>query len=167
MRISKPDEVDKPIPYTILKVLGCSDQAVGFTLISQQGEVGKRRYCNKVLVHECATVDIPEGMDLDGVEFLATSDPTYQFFEFYKVSEGTADIDPTVELERNDDGAVTHIDVYFAAAETSGMPTTMAYRLYGLLSPTGERVLLANGRLFIPPCGPTNCTQDLWTEVMW
>lgn len=168
MRISRPDPVEQSIPYTTIRVPGCSAQAVGFTLLSEVGQVGKRRYCNKVLVHECVTVDVPQAVEMSNVEFIATSDPSYRYFEFYKSAIVVEGVDPQIELELDDYDAVTHITVLFTAEETSGVSPTMAYKLYGYLSPDGEKVLLAQGRLFIPTCNlQIDCTKELWTDLAW
>lgn len=165
MRITRPTN-EESLPYNVIKIFGCSDSTVGFDILNQQPTVSKRRYCNKVLVHECVTVPVVDPIDLSKAEFLATDDPCYSFFNIYKSSDTVEDLEPTIELQLNDDDLVIGILVNFKTSETSCVPLQMAYRLYGYSDDT--RILLSQGTLLITPCSNTdNCNTSVWTGISW
>jgi hypothetical protein len=167
MIYSKPTDV-VDLPYSTIKVNGCSNNTVGFQFLENQQQAGRRRYCNKVLVHECITVPEDNPMDLSRVEFMATSDPCYRFFELFKSSESVEGGSPTVTLQLNIDSLVEGVLVDFLDTETCCLPTRMAYRLYGYITDTEDRVLLSNGSLYVSPCTCDDCgSVELWTEVDW
>lgn len=167
MIYSKPTDV-VDLPYSTIKVNGCSNNTVGFEFLVNQQQTGKRRYCNKVLVHECVTVPEDSPLDLSKVEFLATSDPCYRTFELFKSSETVAGVEPTVTLQLNVDDLVEGVLVEFLGTETCCQPLRLAYRLYGYVTDSEERVLLSNGSLYITPCGCDDCeAPQVWVEVDW
>ena len=167
MIYSKPTDV-VDLPYSTIKVNGCSNSTVGFQFLDNQPQTGRRRYCNKVLVHECVVVPEDNPMDLSKVEFIATSDPCYRFFEIFKSSVEVAGEDPTVTLQLNDDDLVEGVLVEFTPEETCCLPLRMAYRLYGFDAVSGDRFLLSNGSLYVSPCTCDGCgTNEVWTEVQW
>lgn len=167
MRYTKP-RVNETLPYSTVKIQGCSDTNVEFTLLSEQPTVGKRRYCNKVLVHECVNIPADAPLDLTSAEFIATSDNCYKRFEIYKSSLEVDDVNPTITFELNDDDLVTSILVEFNKDETCCLPLRLAYRLYGNIADTDERRLLSNGVLYVTPCAWTeDCGQPEWTDVVW
>ncbi len=162
---SQPTKTDV-VPYSTVKIDGCSETMLGFEFISEQPSIGKRRYCNKVLVHECVSVPTEEALDLDKVVLLATNDPCYTYFNYYKSSEQIEDIAPSIELQLNISNLVTGVIITFTKEETTAVPTRLAYRLYGHKDNT--RTLLSQGNLFITPCGnPDNCSTQIWTGLDW
>lgn len=166
MRVTQPVSDGQILPYNVVKILGCTDVTVGFDILNQQPTVSKRRYCNKVLVHECITVPSLEPLALDRVEFLATDDPCYKFFNIFKSSDTVGDTDPTIELQLDEDDLVIGILVNFTKDETRCLPLRMSYRINGYVDDT--RVNLAQGNLYISPCP---CAEDvepyIWVDVEW
>lgn len=166
MIYSKPSK-NEIIPYSTVKIDGCSETKLGFDFLSEQPSIGKRRYCNKVLVHECITVPEITPLELAKVEFLATDDPCYKIFNIFKSSEIVDSVDPTVELQLDVDNKVIGIIISFVIEETCCQPLTQAFKLYGYYS-NGERILLANGNLAITPCScPDGVTNTTWEDVRW
>ena len=139
---------------------------VGFEFLVDRPTVSKRRYCNKVLVHEC--VGLPEiaPTSLDRVEFIATSDPCYKVFEIYKTSEATDDIDATIEIQLNDDDLAVGAIVSFLSSETCDVSGRMAYKLIGY-DEDGVRIILAQGNMYTTPCACQECREGFWTNVDW
>ena len=158
MRFTKPDAPIN-LPYSVVKVDGCVNTAIGFTLLKEEAEVNKRRYCNKILVHECIEAVLPDPIELDSVELLATSDPCYKTFEIYKTSP--ADI----TLEKDVEDKVTHISVAFTPEDTVCAPLKLAYRLYGYID--GGRILLSQGTLNTAPCTVDVTPVPYWTDLAW
>lgn len=174
MRFTQPVNNDQALPYNVLKVQGCADVTIGFNILQDEPQIGKRRYCNKVLVHECVSIPINDPLDLVRVDFLATSDPCYKFFEIFKSSE-EIDYDlPTIELQFNEDYLVVGVLLKFSRTDTCCLPLRLAYRLHGY-TPTDERILLSNGNLYITPCACTDQSDTnnipnggvFWTNVDW
>lgn len=168
MRITQPVSDDGLLPYNVVKILGCSDVTVGFEILNHAPTVSKRRYCNKVLVHECITVPSLEPLSLSKVEFLATDDSCYQVFNLFKSSEIVSGIDPTVELQLNDADLVIGILVHFTKSETTCLPLRMVYRINGY-DEDNVRVNLAQGNLYVTPC-PNSCSDSetsTWVGVDW
>lgn len=151
------------IPYSTVKIDGCSEAKLGFDFLSEQPSIGKRRYCNKVLVHECVTIPEIEPMDAVKVEFMATSDPCYHFFEIFKTSDND---DLEIELQLDDDDLTIGVIVNFTGEDTCGLPMTMAYKLYVYLA--DGRELVSTGTLCVTNC----CCEDgtnppLWAGINW
>lgn len=145
----------------------CTDISVIFDLLEDVPQIAKRRYCNKVLVHECITAPEITGMDLESVDFMATSDPCYGFFEFYKSSlEQNGEAASVIRHINPDTDLVESIEVLFDAEELCCKPVRLTYRLYGNLTEE-PRVLLATGNLYIIPCSCCGCHDEYWTEVEW
>lgn len=146
-------------PYSTVKLDGCSEAKLGFDFLSDQPSISKRRYCNKVLVHECVSVPGVEPLDAVKVEFMATSDPCYHFFDIFKTSE---DDGITLQL---DGPSTIGVIVNFTGEETCGLPPIMAYKLYVYLDE--GRILVSNGNLCVTPC----CCEDIepseWLGVSW
>lgn len=166
MAYSKPTSVDL-VPYSTVKIDGCSEAKLGFDFLSEQPSIGKRRYCNKVLVHECVSVPEIAPLALETVEFLATNDSCYKFFNVYKSSDQIEEIEPTIDLQLNDDDDVIGVIINFSTDEIVGLPLQMAYRLYGV-DAEGNRILLSHGNLYTVPCrAEENCCPVLWTGVNW
>lgn len=168
MRLTRPQSgATTAPPYNIVKINGCADTTIGFDLLDSNPTVSKRRYCNKVLVHECVSVPAVSPLALSKVEFLATSDSCYKFFEVFKSSETVDGVDPSITLELNGDDEVVAIAVSFLTDETCCLPLRMAYRLYGY-DPDGVRILLTSGNLLVSPCDcPDGVTPQIWKEVQW
>lgn len=173
MRIAEPSGESNILPYLNVRLQGCSDTTVGFTFLSEQSVVGKRRYCNKVLVHECLTINEPDPLDLSKVEFIATDDPCYLTFNIFKSSEEVDYIDPTIVIQTNELGEAIGVLVTFTSSEICCLPLRMAYRLYGYVDDYNTRILLANGNLYVTPC---NCSEMgeiptsggvFWTGITW
>ena len=163
MRYTQPN--NKPTNTTaILKIDGCNDNNVEFTLLENAPVVGKRRYCNKILVHECIMLPEPSPLELDRVELIATSDPCYKYFEIYKTSEDAPDIPASILLEVNTDGLTESIVVQFSADDLCGLPGRLAFRLYGYQDDI--RILLTGGVMYSGPCA---CCEEKtpWVEVTW
>lgn len=166
MIYSKPQAAEKS-PYTSVHINTCTDVSVVFDLLDNVPQEARRRYCNKVLVHECITAPEVVGLDLESVEFMATSDPCYGFFEFYKSSLEQNSEPPTIILHRNEDtDLVEGIEISFEAEELCCKPVRLTYRLYGNLAEE-PRMLLSTGNLFLSPCQCCGCHVDYWTEVGW
>lgn len=171
MRFSKPQTTER-LRYTSLHINTCSDVSVIFDLLSGAPQVAARRYCNKILVHECVTAVDEAPLDLTNVEFFATSDPCYGLFEFYKQSTEQNGEPATIVLHENEDELVTNIEVTFTKEELCCKPLRMSYRLYGTIAATEdepeERLLLSNGVLYLTPCQCCGgCSNVTWTEVDW
>ncbi len=168
MRVTLPTGGDKTLPYNSIKIFGCSDTTVAFELLDSKPTVGTRRYCNKVLVHECVSVPQADPMDLEKIEFLATSDSRYKVFEIFKSTVIVDNVAPSIEQELDDDDLTTAISVTFFSNETCCLPLRLTYRLYGYVTDTHERVLLSNGNLLVTPCEcPEGVTPCTWTECIW
>lgn len=168
MRITPPTGRGQSLPSNIIKIFGCSDTTVAFELLDSNPTVAARRYCNKVLVHECVSVPQSDPMDLEKIEFLATSDSRYKIFEIFKSTVEVDGVDSSIEQELDGDDNTTAISVTFTANDTCCLPLRLAYRLYGYITDTHERVLLSNGNLLVTPCEcPAGVTPCTWTEVIW
>jgi hypothetical protein len=166
MIISKPTNTEL-IPYSTVKIGGCSETKLGFDFLSEQPSVGKRRYCNKVLVHECVSAPAAAPLDLTKVELLATDDSCYTFFNVYKSSDQIQEIEPTIELQENDDYLIIGVIITFSTEEIIQLPIRMAYRLYGYYA-EGDRILLSQGNLFTNPCGTGDpCEKTTWLGLAW
>ena len=163
MRIAQPISTPVEQPYQVAKIQGCANLSLGFSFLNDVQISGRRRYCNKVLVHECVTISELNPVDLQSVEFIATSDACYEYFEFYKTSTSTpADI--TIQL--NDDDLAVGVLVNFSKEETSAAPMRLVFRLYGIID--DARTLLAQGTLYITPCNnPEYTKKELWTNIDW
>ncbi len=167
MRVTQPVSDGQRLPYNVVKIYGCSDATVGFEILKEQPTVGRRRYCNKVLVHECVTVPELEPLALSRVEFLATADPCYKFFDLVKSSATLGSTAPTVELQLNDDDLVVGILVHFKAKETGCLPIRMTYRINGY-DEDDVKMVLAQGNLFVTPCTSTEAIdKSYWVDVEW
>lgn len=166
MRFTQPVNNDPTLIYNTIKIQGCANSTVGFNFLKEEPTVSKRRYCNKVLVHECVTVDVVDPMELDVVELLATDDPCYKLFNIFKSSETVDNIPPTLELQLDTDNKVIGVLASFTTNETCGQPLRLAYKLYGYTEDE-EKVLLAVGNLFISPCECEGDDPSLWTDVGW
>lgn len=165
MIYSKPTNVDI-VPYSTVKIDGCSEAKLGFDFLSEQPSIGKRRYCNKVLVHECISVPEISPLELDRVEFLATDDPCYKFFNVYKSSDQIEEIEPAIELQI-DEYDVIGVIITFSAEEIEALPLQMSYRLYGY-DPLDNRMILAQGNLYSTPCGTLeDCKTVTWVGLRW
>jgi len=177
MRVTLPKIEGDNLPYSTLKIQGCTDIDVGFDILDSNPTVSKRRYCNKVLVHECVSVPVVDPMVLERAEFMATADPCYSVFNVFKSSIEIDEVPPTVTLQLNDDDLVIGVIVHFVKTETCCLPLRMSYRLYGYID-ADSRVLLANGNLYVTPCSCSSgvpepdgtcvdCGGDYWTDVDW
>lgn len=166
MIYSKPTNTGV-IPYSTVKIDGCSEAKLGFDFLSEQPSVGKRRYCNKVLVHECVSVPEIAPLELERVELVATDDPCYKFFNIFKSSEEVDSLAASIELQLDDDDKVIGIIITFQISETCCQPLSQAYKLYGF-DLDGERILLANGNLVITPCPCPDGTMPVtWEDIRW
>jgi hypothetical protein len=169
MRFTQPVNNEPTLLYNTVKIQGCVDSSVGFNLLKSEPAISKRRYCNKILVHECIPADVSAPMELTKVEFLATDDPCYAEFSVYKSSETVDSVSPTIELQLNTDDyeKVIGVLVHFTKEETCGQPVRLAYRLYGYM-PEGDKILLSIGNLFITPCNCSDGTKpEVWTDIYW
>jgi hypothetical protein len=170
MRLAQPISEDgQALTYNTLTVPGCNNTTVGFDLLGSEPTVSSRRYCNKILVHECVSVPISSPLVLTKVEFVATDDSLYTEFNIFKTSEASEDMDATIELQPDpDDNTKTAgILVNFIVNETCCQPPRMAYKLYGYTDDT-TKVLLARGNLFISPCGcPDDVLPTTFIGIQW
>lgn len=174
MQFSQATTEWQTLAYTTVGIQGCSEAIVGFEFLQSAPQVSKRRYANKVLVHECVPGAIGEPLDLSRVEFMATSDPCYKLFEIFKSSDIVDTVDPTIEILFNSVGLATGVLVNFATTETCGLPLRMSYRMYGYYT-SGGRILLSNGNLYVTPCrcntdvvnGAEPLDDSVWTDVQW
>ena len=169
MRFSQPVNDEPTLLYNTVKIQGCVDSTVGFNLFREEPTVSKRRYCNKILVHECIPAQVSDPIELLRVEFLATDDPCYSQFNIFKSSDEIDSIEPTIELQFDEEDyeKVIGVLVHFTISETCCQPLISAYRLYGY-TPEDEKILLSNGNLFITPCTcPEDVVQAEWTDVQW
>lgn len=167
MRVTQPINDTQPLSFNTIKILGCEDVTVGFQILNLEPTVSKRRYCNKILVHECVEVPSIDPLQLDKVEFLATDDPCYGAFNIYKSSETIQDIPPSITLQLDMSNLTVGILVDFLTDETSRVPIRMTYRLYGYPS-SGSRIILTQGNLLISPCNNgENCSEQIWTGLNW
>lgn len=176
MRFSRPTSEWQLLPFTDIKVQGCADATVGFQFLENQPAVAERRYCNKVLVHEC--IDVPEidPVALVKAEFMATDDSCYRLFNIFKSSEEVEEVLPTIDIQLNDDDLAVGLLVNFKKTETCCLPLRMSYRLYGYLD-SDNRILLSNGNLYVTPCSCSSgvpdagtvvdCGGNFWTDVDW
>lgn len=153
------------IPYGTVKLDGCSETKIGFDFLSEQPSVGRRRYCNKVLVHECVTVPEISPLDLDYIEFLATDDPCYTFFNLYKSSQAIGETAPTIELQY-DEYLVIGLIITFTKEETGCLPLRMTYRINGY-DQDGVKMKLAQGNLYVTPCGNSESVKSIWVDTEW
>lgn len=166
MIYSKPQITEKS-PYTSVLIDTCTDVSIVFDLLENVPQETKRRYCNKVLVHECISQPEIQGLDLESVDFMATSDPCYGIFEFYKTSLEQNGEAPSIIRHINEDtDLVESIEIAFKAEELCCKPTRLTYRLYGNIVDE-PRILLSSGNLFLIPCQCCGCHVDYWTEVGW
>lgn len=156
MRYTKPTNVDL-LPYSTVKIDGCSEAKLGFDFLSEQPSIGKRRYCNKVLVHECISVPESEPLDVTKAELLVTSDPCYHFFEIYKATD---DSDESITLQLNGDDLTIGVLIDFTPDDTCGLPQIMAYRLY--VTVDDERILMSQGNFCITPCCCSDDDDPVW-----
>lgn len=171
MRITPPVSDGQTLPYNVVKIFGCSDTTVGFQILSEVPTVGKRRYCNKVLVHECVTVPELEPLALSRVEFLSTDDSCYKYFNLFKSSDDIGTIASTIDLQLNVDELVIGILVNFTKAETCCLPLRMAYRI-NAYDEDNVRINLAQGNLYVSPSNSqstctSGCGDNLWVDVDW
>lgn len=180
MRYTKPQQEEQLVPFQTLKIQGGTDATIGFDFLASEPVVGRRRYCNKVLVHECVPAEVLEAIPITKAEFIATSDACYSVFEVYKTSEASDYIEASITLQREDDedpsSDAVGVLVSFAKDETYCLPLRMTYRLYGYY-PQGTRIMLSTGTLYVTPTGnavissssPTvvDCGGDYWTDVDW
>lgn len=167
MRVAQTVNNEPTLLYNTVKIQGCVNSTVGFNLLKEEPAVSKRRYCNKILVHECIPANVPNPMELETVEFLATDDACYNVFNIFKSSVTIDNVAPSIELQLDDDDKVIGVVVSFLVEETCGQPLRLAYRLYGY-TPEDEKVLLSNGNLLITPCScPSGTTPSTWTDVRW
>jgi hypothetical protein len=164
----KPQKPEKS-GYTSLHLDSCADTSIVFDLLTDVPVNSERRYCNKVLVHECITEPEASPVELDLVEFIATSDPCYRFFEFYKRSDIYEGENPSVVLHDDDDSGdlTSMIEVTFTKEDLCCKPVRLSYRLYATFTETAERKLISRGVLYITPCSGCDCSDDLWTDVGW
>lgn len=160
MIITQPTTDSQQLPSVVARIQGCIDTSLDFAFIDQIPTPAARRYANKVLVHECVTVPQATPMDLTQVEFIATSDPCYKYFEIYKTSD-----DGGILLNLNIGGLVDSVTINFLSSETCNLPQRMAFRLYGYDS--SGKILLSIGNLYVAPCSLEDCNRDLWTGVPW
>lgn len=173
MRITQPVNNEPTLLYNTVKIQGCVDSTVGFNFLKSEPTVSKRRYCNKVLVHECIPANISDPTELLKVEFLSTSDPCYAEFNIFKTSDADDyddyGVEPTIELQFDEDDyeKVIGVLVHFSLEETCGQPLGQAYRLYGY-TPEGDKILLSNGILAITSCScPESVEPTLYTDKKW
>lgn len=173
MRLTQTTTANEEVlPYNVIKILGCMDSVVGFEIKTLEPTITKRRYCNKVLVHECVPVPELEPLALDRVEFLATNDPCYRFFNLFKSSDTIGTVEPTITLQYNEDEEplVIGILVNFTKEETCCLPLRMSYRINGY-DPDGMRVNLGQGNLNVSPSGCAtdcdDCEPVTWVDVDW
>lgn len=167
MRYTQPkNTTDQPIGFSTVKIQGCSDVTVGFDILDSAPTVAARRYCNKVLVHECVAVPEILPTELTRVEFMATDDPCYKYFKYFKSSALVDSISPTVTLQLDADDLVIGILVNFSSTETNCAPLRLTYKLWGY-PPTGARILLSQGNLFVSPCNNGSCDDSIWTDINW
>ena len=111
---------------------------------------------------------LSEAIDLEKVEFIATSDPCYSKFEIYKSSDVFNEIPPSIVLVQNDELLTTGVIVEFAKNETCILPLTSTYKLYGTLTDTSERILLSHGVLYTVPCKCCDeCNHTYWDDIEW
>jgi hypothetical protein len=164
----KPQRPEKS-GYTSLHLNSCSDTSIVFDLLSDVPVTSERRYCNKVLVHECVTEPQSFPVELTSVEFIATSDPCYKYFEFYKRSDIYQGDQPSVVLHDTDDSAALTeaIEVLFTKEDLCCKPLRLSYRLYATFTETEERKLISSGLLYITPCSGCECSDTLWTDAGW
>lgn len=182
MRFSQPTTSGSELlPYSSLKIEGCSDTTIGFEFVSGQSETGRRRYCNKVLVHECLTVIEPDPIELEKVEFLATDDPAYRYFNIFKSSEIVDGVNPAITIQLNELGEAIGVIIFFDRDDLCCSPLKMAYRMYGYLpsesgdeNNTNDRILLSQGNLYVTfcPCNEVDGTLPneggpLWSGLNW
>jgi hypothetical protein len=101
-------------------------------------------------------------MDAVKIEFMATADPCYTFFEIFKTSETDGDID----IQLNDDDLAIGAIINFTTEDTCGISLALAYKLY--VYTADERILVSNGNLVVTPCccGP-DVEKTEWTDVNW
>lgn len=180
MRFSQVTTESNLLPYSSIKLNGCSDATIGFEFVSEQSQTGRRRYCNKVLVHECLSVVEADPIELERVEFLATDDSCYRYFNVFKSSEEVDGIPPAITIQVNELGDAIGVIIAFENDDLCCLPLKMAYRMYGYPpSESGDlsdvtRVLLSQGLLYVTycPCSevdgtlPTG-TGPLWTGLNW
>lgn len=167
MRITQQSSENEIVPYTTVKIDGCSDTVIGFQLLAEQPSFHKRRYCNKVLVHECLRVTDVAPLQLDRVEFLATEDTCYSRFNIFKSSEESDEIVSTIELQLNDDDLTIGILVSFTAEETTCQPIRMAFKMNGY-DEDNNKILLMQGNLLITPCKADDCDEvGIWEDLNW
>lgn len=166
MIYSRPTNADL-IPYSAVKIDGCSEARLGFDFLSEQPSTSRRRYCNKVLVHECVTVPEVEPLALERVEFLATDDPCYTFFNLFKSSNTVGDTEPTIELQLDEDDLVIGVLINFTREETCCLPLRMSYRL-NAYDEDGTKMTLSQGNIYVSPCPMTaDCERATWVDVEW
>jgi len=180
MRFTIPENPNQTFPYYVLKVQGGTDVNIAFDIVANEYPTSVRRYCNKQLVHECAPTAAEAPLELVRAEFLATPDPCYRFFNVYKTSEDTVDLDPTIILEPTEDSGddpdlISSVVVQFLKTETCCMPLRQLYRLYGYFD-DDSRILLSHGNLYITPCTGSgaidpitlgDCGPNCWTDLEW
>lgn len=167
MRFSKATTPAVKLPHTLLKLQSCDDTNVEFTFLDNAPETAARRYCNKILVHECVSVPEPLPINLEDVEFLATGDPCYEVFEVYKVAVTNDVTESSIDIVLNDEDPqlATSVLVKFTKEELCCLPLRMSYRMYGVVD--GARTLLSEGTLYATPCKGADCDRELWKEVYW
>lgn len=168
-------EVPK-LPYSSFRINGCSDSNIEFTLLENLPVTKERRYCNKVLVHECISAPFEAPLPLTKAEFIATSDPCYSTFELFKSSEGQFGIASTITLvptsDESDDSPsgdeeIGSILVQFTEIETCCLPLSMTYKLYGY-EDDETKLLLSTGRIYVTPCTCCGvCSKNYWVDVGW
>jgi hypothetical protein len=176
MRLTQPSTTGQDVQYSIVKIQGCTDLTLGFDILNQEPRVSKRRYCNKVLVHECVTVPVSDPLPLVKAELMATDDPCYSLFNIFKSSEIVDEVPASITLQLDDADLVIGLIVDFVKTDTCCLPLRMAYRLYGYYA-DGTRILLSNGNMYVTPCscesgsasvgGDGGCGEDYWTSVSW
>ncbi len=154
------------LPYSSFRINGCSNSNIEFFLIENLPVTKERRYCNKILVHECISAPFSAPLTLDKAEFLATSDPCYNTFEIFKSSEEVNGQPTSIELIFDETGDTTSVLVQFTDIETCCVPLSMTYKLYGYVG--DEKILLSIGRLYVTPCSCCGkCGDDYWVDVGW
>ena len=163
MRYTQPTQPEI-LRYTALRVEGCSDIVIGFNFLKNEPTVSRRRYCNKILVHECVPLDVADPMQLNRVDFMATDDPCYRFFNIFKSSDAINDTDPTIEIQYDGDNLAIGILVRFTARETAGVPLRMAFRMRGY-DDSDIPILLSHGTLYITPCSCDGIPSPIYDDA--
>ena len=130
---------ESPGRLAIYSINRCEDQVIGFEFISKRYENNPRCF-GSAIVNLCVPVEVVTPIQLDRAEFWATDDTCYKDWLVKQTTE------PSIEVQRDSNDAVTGVLVRFSQHDTCCYPLSMAFRLYAF-DTSNCKYLLSSGLL--------------------